>query len=66
MSARRSRAGELRPDTDLEQVPFRHVLFTAVNDGPIVGDPRAAAERLIDALLVGILASQPDDAGTAH
>lgn len=61
--------GELRPDTDLEQVvqmPFHHVLFTAVNDGPIVGDPRAASERLIDALLVGILASQPDDAGAAH
>ena len=51
--------GELCPDTDLEQVvqmPFHHALFTAINDEPIVGDPRVAAERLIDALLTGIAA----------
>jgi AcrR family transcriptional regulator len=51
--------GELRPDADLEQVvqmPYHHVLFAAINDEPILEDPRLAAERLIDVLLTGIAA----------
>jgi AcrR family transcriptional regulator len=49
--------GELRAEVDLEQavnMPFNHVLFAAINDQPIPGDPREAAERLVDALLAGI------------
>ena len=51
--------GELRSNTNLEQLvqmPFHHVLFAAINDEPIVGEPRVAAGRLIDALLTGIAA----------
>jgi AcrR family transcriptional regulator len=51
--------GELRAESNLEDVvrmPFHHVLFTAINDQPVPGNPRVAAERLIDALLTGIAA----------
>jgi hypothetical protein len=49
--------GELRADTNLEravQMPYHHVLFTAINGEPVVGDARVTAEQLIDALLTGI------------
>jgi AcrR family transcriptional regulator len=51
--------GELRGDIDLSgiaRMPFDHVIERALDGEPLMGEPRAQAERLIDALLGGILA----------
>lgn len=51
--------GELKPDAGVAEaarMPFDHVIMAALNDTPILGDPRQAAERLTDAVLTGILA----------
>lgn len=50
--------GELKPGTavaEAARMPFDHVIMAALNDTPILGKPREAAERLTDAVLTGIL-----------
>jgi AcrR family transcriptional regulator len=49
--------GELKPGTAVSgimRMPFDHVLMSALDEKPIVGDPRQAAERLTDAVLAGV------------
>ena len=49
--------GELKPgvaSTGITRMPFDHVIMSALDDKPIQGVPRQAAERLVDALLSGI------------
>jgi AcrR family transcriptional regulator len=50
--------GELKSGmsaADAARMPFDHVLMAALDDRPILGDPRQAAEQLADATLHGIL-----------
>jgi AcrR family transcriptional regulator len=51
---------ELKPATGVAEaaarMPFDYVIMAALNDTPILGDPRQAAERLAEAVLTGILA----------
>jgi AcrR family transcriptional regulator len=52
--------GELSGDGDPYQaalMPFAAVIMSALEDTPISGNPRRAAERLVDALLDGITAA---------
>jgi AcrR family transcriptional regulator len=51
--------GELRSESRPEEIatmPFAAVVMAALEDNPIRGDPRRAAERMIDAVLQGIAA----------
>jgi AcrR family transcriptional regulator len=51
--------GELKPGaaaSGIVRMPFDHVIMAALDDRPIEGDPRQAAERLTDTLLSGIQA----------
>ena len=54
--------GELSGDGDPVQtalMPFHTVIMSALEDTPIAGNPRRAAERMVDAILTGIAAAPP-------